>query len=71
MEDFSQVTFDTTVKFVDLEARFGSDNARTILQTLEKMEGVYEELVADLSMEARLENVFRIISDSASYQTRH
>jgi hypothetical protein len=60
-----------SLDFVDLESRFGRDNAFTILRTLEQFEGVLEARVMNLSFEERLKNVFRLMKENMRYQTRH
>jgi hypothetical protein len=65
LASFSDLNFD------DLEDRFGSDNARIILRTLEQFEGISECRVARLSYEDRLSNVFSVMKDNIRYQTRH
>jgi len=57
--------------FFDLEGRFGLDNARAILRTLEQFEGISETGVASLSYEDRLRNVMSAMKDNIRYQTRH
>ena len=47
-----------TIAYNELEQRFGSDNARDILRTLEQMNGICEELVSAWSYEDRWANVF-------------
>jgi hypothetical protein len=60
-----------TIEFVELETRFGKENAVAILRTLEQFEGVREERVARLSHEDRLRNVFCVMKDNMRCQTRH
>lgn len=57
--------------FCDLENRFGLENARIILRTLEQFEGIPERHVAELSYEDRLDNVLMTMKDNIRYQTRH
>jgi hypothetical protein len=57
--------------FIELENRFGMDNARVILRTLEKFEGIPEYRVAKLSYEDRLNNVISVMKDNIRCQTRH
>jgi len=57
--------------FVDLQGRFGLDNARAILRTLEQFEGISEIVVANLSDEDRLRNVMSAMKDNSRFQTRH
>ncbi len=57
--------------FKTLETRFGRENARSILRTLEQFEGIRAECVTRLSYEQRLQNVFRAMSENMRYQTRH
>ena len=57
--------------FVELEDRFGLDNARAILRTLEQFEGISERRVARLSPDDRLRNVISAMKDNIRYQTRH
>ena len=57
--------------FLELEDRFGADNARVILRTLEQFEGISEYRVAKLSFEDRLDNVIAVMKDNIRYQTRH
>ena len=59
------------LEFCDLEYRFGADNARLILRTLEQFEGIPEVHVAELSYEDRLDNVMLAMKDNIRYQTRH
>ncbi|MFA4993825.1 MAG: hypothetical protein WC521_00770 [Bdellovibrionales bacterium] len=59
------------LEFCELEDRFGSDNARVILRTLEQFEGITERHVAKLSFEDRLNNVMSVMKDNIRYQTRH
>jgi len=57
--------------FLELEDRFGLDNARAILRTLEQFEGISEIRVAKLSYADRLRNVMSAMKDNIRYQTRH
>jgi len=57
--------------FPDLEGRFGLDNARAILRTLEQFEGISEVRVAKLSYEDRLRNVMSAMKENIRFQTRH
>ena len=57
--------------FFDLESRFGLDNARTILRTLEQFEGISELRVVKLSYEDRLRNVLAAMKENIRFQTRH
>jgi hypothetical protein len=57
--------------FHELEYRFGLDNARAILRTLEQFEGIAEIRVAKLSYADRLRNVMSAMKDNIRYQTRH
>ncbi|MDE2029397.1 MAG: hypothetical protein KGI97_02415 [Alphaproteobacteria bacterium] len=57
--------------FADLKDRFGFDNARTILRTLEKFEGISDIRVSNLSEEDRMRNVMTAMKDNIRYQTRH
>ena len=59
------------IDFADLETRFGKDNAFTILRTLEQFEGIHEARVAKLSWDERLQNVFALMKENMSFQTRH
>jgi hypothetical protein len=59
------------VEFADLETRFGRDNAFAILRTLEQFEGVHESLVAKLSWQERLQNVFAAMKENMLTQTCH
>lgn len=59
------------LNFLELESRFGQENAFTILRTLEQFEGVIEARVSKLSYEDRLRNVFRLMKENMQYQTRH
>jgi hypothetical protein len=61
----------THLDFVDLKTRFGLDNARAILRTLEQFEGIAEIRVAELSYEDRLRNVMSAMKDNIRFQTRH
>jgi hypothetical protein len=69
------MTADTSLfeglNFDELEDRFGSDNARAILRTLEQFEGIQELRVARLSYEDRMRNVMAVMKDNMRYQTRH
>jgi len=69
MQD-DKIVFDG-LDFVDLESRFGADNARSIIHTLEQFEGISEVRVAKLSYEDRLRNVMSAMKDNIRYQTRH
>jgi hypothetical protein len=69
MDDFSKHL--SPVEFIDLESRFGHENAFAILRTLEQFEGVAEDHVAKLPFEERLRNVFRLMKENMRYQTRH
>jgi len=60
-----------SLDFVELEDRFGLDNARAILRTLEQFEGISEIRVAKLSYEDRLRNVMSAMKDNIRFQTRH
>ena len=62
---------DNLLAFTDLEARFGRDNAITILRTLEQFEGVIAERVNSLSADDRLKNVLRLMKENMRTQTRH
>ncbi len=68
--DSENISFEN-LDFVELEDRFGLDNARAILRTLEKFEGISEIRVAKLSYEDRLRNVMSAMKDNIRYQTRH
>jgi hypothetical protein len=57
--------------FIELEERFGLDNARAILRMLEQFEGIAEPYVADLSDTDRMRNVMSVMKDNNRYQTRH
>lgn len=57
--------------FLELEDRFGLDNARAILRTLEQFEGISERRVSKLSNDDRLRNVISAMKDNIRYQTRH
>jgi hypothetical protein len=59
------------LNFFELEDRFGLDNARSILRTLEQFEGIPEYRVSTLSYEDRLSNVMSVMKDNTHYQTRH
>ena len=59
-----------TLDFVDLENRYGIDNARAILRTLEQFEGI-AETGAKLSYEDRLRNVFEAMKSNIRFMTRH
>lgn len=69
MIDISEVN--GALDFIELENRFGRDNAYSILRTLEQFEGVSESHVAALSFDDRLQNVFRLMKENQRYQTRH
>ena len=60
-----------SVEFMDLESRFGKDNAFTILRTLEQFEGVMETQVARLPFDERLRNVLRLMKENTRFQTCH
>ncbi len=60
-----------SLDFLDLEDRFGRDNACAILRTLEQFEGISEGRVVKLSYEERLRNVMSAMKDNIRYQTRH
>jgi hypothetical protein len=68
--DTENITLDN-LDFVELEDRFGADNARAILRTLEKFEGISELRVKKLSYEDRLRNVMTAMKDNIRFQTRH
>jgi hypothetical protein len=57
--------------FVELEDRFGLDNARAILRMLEQFEGITERRVANLSDTERMHNVMSAMKDNSRFQTRH
>ena len=57
--------------FVELEDRFGLDNARAILRTLEQFEGIPELRVSNLTYEDRMRNVMSAMKDNIRFQTRH
>lgn len=59
------------LNFFELKDRFGIDNARDILRTLEKFEGIAEKSVASLSYEDRLSNVMSAMRENINSQTRH
>lgn len=61
----------SSLDFIDLESRFGRDNAVAILRTLEQFEGVVEARVSKLPLEERMKNVFRLMRENMRYQTRH
>ncbi len=67
------VLTDQTIDYNELVQRFGPDNARDILRTLERMNGICEELVAAWSYEDRLANVFLTMKSSPdeTSHTRH
>jgi hypothetical protein len=69
MHEFSQSI--QPIEFIELESRFGKENAVAILRTLEQFEGVIEERVTKLSFEDRLKNVFSLMKDNLRTQTRH
>lgn len=60
-----------TLKFQELEERYGHENARAILKSLEQFEGVVEEEVARFSLQDRLSNVFELMKEGMRFQTRH
>ncbi len=60
-----------SLDFIDLESRFGRDNALAILSMLEQFEGVLEVRVSKLPPEERMKNVFRLMKENMRYQTRH
>ena len=57
--------------FEELEERYGYDSAREIIHTLEKFEGIGMDSVGKLSYEERLHNVFKVMTENMTYQTRH
>ena len=59
------------IEFVELEDRFGLENACAILRTLEQFEGISEEVVSNLSHHDRLRNVMSAMKENMRYQTRH
>lgn len=59
------------IKYEELEERFGSENARNILRSMERLTGICEELVACWSYEDRLSNVLEVMQDSPCSSTRH
>jgi hypothetical protein len=61
----------STLEFHDLEDRYGHDNARSILRTLEQFEGVNEAEVAKFSWQDRLSNVFDLMKEGMRFHTRH
>lgn len=67
----SDITLFQNLDFVELENRFGADNARTILRTLEQFEGIAEIRVAGLSFSDRLDNVISVMKNNMRFQTRH
>jgi hypothetical protein len=69
MSDYGQQI--NSLAYTDLETRFGPDNARVILRTLEQFEGVIEERVSKLSGDERFKNVLRLMRDNMRTQTRH
>ena len=60
-----------TMRFHELEERYGHENACAILRTLEQFEGVKEEDVAKVSLQERLSNVFDLMKEGLRFQTRH
>ena len=60
-----------SLNFIDLEDRFGLDNACAILRTLEEFEGIAEVRVAKLSYAERLQNVMSAMREGVSLQTQH
>jgi hypothetical protein len=56
---------------VDLEDRFGFDNARSILRTLERVEGISDSSAFGLSCHERLRKVMSIMKDDVRHQTLH
>ena len=61
----------TSIDFEELEDRYGHENARAILRTLEIFEGVKEAEVVKISWQDRLRNVFDLMNDNARFQTKH
>lgn len=59
------------LNFDELEDRFGLDNARAILRTLEQFEGIPETRVSMLSYEDRMNNVMAMMRDGIHFQTKH
>ena len=57
--------------FLDLEDRYGQENAYVILRTLEQFEGVRESDVAKISRRDRFKNVFTLMKEGIRFQTRH
>lgn len=57
--------------FIELEDRFGLDNACEILRTLEQFEGISEDFVSAMSHQDRLRNVMDVMKENTRYQTRH
>lgn len=59
------------VRFSELEAKFGIENAEAILHTMEQFEGIQGVAVSKLTKEERMENVFRAMTENMLFQTRH
>jgi hypothetical protein len=59
-----------SLDFAELESRFGQDNARSILQTLEQFEGIFEARETKLSYADRMRNVMLAMKDNIRFQTR-
>jgi hypothetical protein len=68
---FKSVAAFDDLNFCELEDRFGPDNARDILRTLEKSEGIPETRVVNLSYEDRMNHVMSVMRDNMRLQTRH
>jgi len=66
-----EASFFDTLDFVELEHRFGLDNARAILRTLEQFEGIAATVAADQSYSDRMQNVLSAMKDNLRFQTRH
>ena len=71
MENEAEAFAFSDLDFLDLASRFGLDNARAILRTLEQFEGIVQAGDGKLSYEDRLRNVMIAMKDNIRYQTRH
>jgi hypothetical protein len=60
-----------SLEFVELEDRFGIENACVILRTLELFEGIPESRASQLSYHDRLRKVMSVMKDEVGYQTLH
>lgn len=68
--DDTPLNFSTMI-FGDLENRYGQEDAKAILRTLEELEGIPESEVQNFSCQDRLINVLSSMKDNMRFQTRH